>query len=190
MPPGVLLETRPTLRTNAEISMPCFFVLRTEEQSRSMEPVLRYLSEYRSKSFAGSEIAADNYWHSPSESEGAEANAAEEGNRTDILVNKYERDRKNRELCIRKYGALCSVCGFDFSVAYGEIGRGYIHVHHLTSLAALKGKARKIDPVRDLRPVCPNCHEMLHRCDPPYTIDQLKEIIANEKAYGQKSFPV
>ena len=44
MPPDVLLETRPQLRTNAEISMPCFFILRTDEQSRRMGPVLRYLS--------------------------------------------------------------------------------------------------------------------------------------------------
>ena len=44
MPSDVMLETRPQLRTNAEISMPCFFILRTDEQSRRMGPVLRYLS--------------------------------------------------------------------------------------------------------------------------------------------------
>ncbi|MGA9069080.1 MAG: hypothetical protein WB424_02425 [Terracidiphilus sp.] len=49
----------------------------------------------------------------------------------------------------------------------------------MISLATLKGNARKINPINDLRPVCPNCHEMLHRSDPPYTIDQLKKIIAD-----------
>jgi hypothetical protein len=186
MPPDVLLETRPLLRTNAEISMPCFFVLRSEEQSRSLGPVLRYLSEHRAKSFARSKTATDTYWHSPSESEGAEANAAEEGNRTAVLVNKYERQSENRDACIRANGTSCKVCGFDFpsmfgSIGFGANGKGYIHVHHLTTLASLKGKARRFDPAKDMLPVCPNCHEMLHQIDPPYTPEQLQAIIAEAK---------
>jgi len=116
------------------------------------------------------------------------AEATQEGAKVSVLINRYERSRKNRELCIKTYGTWCRVCGFDFYLTYGEIGKGYIHVHHLTKLATLEGKARKIDPIKDLRPVCPNCHEMLHRSDPPYTIDQLKEIVVNEKAEGGKSF--
>jgi 5-methylcytosine-specific restriction protein A len=73
-------------------------------------------------------------------------------------------------------------------MTYGKIGDGYIHVHHLTPLNALKGKPQKIDPIKDLRPVCPNCHEMLHKTDPPYTIERLKEIIvrANDLGLGSK----
>lgn len=192
LPSDVLLETRPSRKSSFAKNQPCFFVLRTEEQSRSLGPVLRYLSEYRSKSSAGSQISTNTYWHSPSESEGAEANAVEEGNRAALFVNKYERSLRNREACIRANGTTCVVCGFDFpsvfgSIGYGSNGKGYIHVHHLTALGSLKGKARRFDPVRDLVPVCPNCHEMLHRSDPPYTIDQLKEIIADAKAGVRKS---
>jgi 5-methylcytosine-specific restriction protein A len=105
----------------------------------------------------------------------------EDGAKLAVLVNKYERNKKNRELCIKTYGAICRACDFDFSKFYGEIGQGYIHVHHLISLAAQKGKARRIDPVKDLRPVCPNCHEMLHTEDPPLTIEHLRALIADAK---------
>jgi 5-methylcytosine-specific restriction protein A len=106
----------------------------------------------------------------------------EEGTKAGVLVNRYERNRKNRELCIEAHKAVCSVCGFDFSRIYGEIGKGYIHVHHLNPLAASKGKLHKVDPVKDLRPVCPNFHEMLHRIYPPYTIEQLQKLIENTRA--------
>jgi hypothetical protein len=185
MPSDVLLETRPSMKSSFAKNQPCFFVLHTEEQSRSMGPVLQYLSEYRPKSSAQSAIASDIYWHPPSESGDAEIDAPEEGSGTSVLVNKYERSVKNRKNCIQKYKAICTVCGFDFSVAYGEIGEGYIHVHHLTPLSASKGKSRKVDPIKDLRPVCPNCHEMLHRTAPPYPIEKLQEIMAAAKAKAE-----
>jgi len=60
-----------------------------------------------------------------------------------------------------------------FEQAYGEIGVEFIHVHHLSLLADAEGE-REVDPVKDLRPVCPNCHAMLHTRRPPWTIDDLK----------------
>jgi 5-methylcytosine-specific restriction protein A len=143
-----------------------------------MGPLLSYLADIQNNLSRAERSVKLDYWHSPSESEGATSTDAEEGNRTAILVNRYERSTKNRKACIETYGAFCCVCGFDFFRAYGEIGKDYIHVHHLTPLAVLEGKARKIDPIKDLRPVCPNCHEMLHQANPPYTPEQLRAIIA------------
>lgn len=60
-----------------------------------------------------------------------------------------------------------------FEDVYGKIGRGYIHVHHLVPPSAI-GKRYRLNPKRDLRPVCANCHAMIDRRDPPYTIDELK----------------
>jgi 5-methylcytosine-specific restriction enzyme A len=60
-----------------------------------------------------------------------EANKLPEGAKKQITVNAYERNPKARELCIQNYGFRCSVCEFDFGEIYGEIGTGYIHVHHL-----------------------------------------------------------
>jgi hypothetical protein len=188
LPVGVTIKSRPNPRKgNWAKSTPFSLYIETEEQAQSMGPLLQYLVSHRTNSSVTGESAKTEYWFQPSESEGEEIVAGIEGNRVSVLVNRYERDPENRKSCIRHYGAVCKVCEFDFAKAYGEIGEGYIHVHHLTGLATLKGKARKFDPVKDMIPVCPNCHEMLHQCDPPYTIDQLKEIIANAKADVQKS---
>jgi len=96
-----------------------------------------------------------------------------EGGRTLVQVNRFERDPKARKACIEFFRTRCIVCGFDFRKTYGEIGVGFIHVHHLRPLAMRK-KKHKIDPRKDLCPVCPNCHEMLHRRQPPFSIEELK----------------
>ena len=106
---------------------------------------------------------------------------AEEGNRQRALANEYERDSRNRELCIAANGCTCAICGFNFEEAYGPLGRGFIHVHHVVPVSQI-GPSYQIDPVHDLIPVCPNCHAMLHQADPPLKPSQLKSII---KAQGK-----
>jgi predicted HNH restriction endonuclease len=64
------------------------------------------------------------------------------------------------------------VCGFSFGAIYGELGTGFIHVHHLVPLALIK-QGYEVDPIKDLRPVCPNCHAMLHKRTPPFSINEL-----------------
>jgi hypothetical protein len=99
-----------------------------------------------------------------------------EGGRKTITVNAYERSSRARNACLRHYGCICVVCGFDFERQYGRLGKGFIHVHHVVALSEVR-KSYKVDPIRDLRPVCPNCHEMLHRGFPPLSIDELKEVM-------------
>ncbi|MEY3218920.1 MAG: hypothetical protein RIT27_277 [Pseudomonadota bacterium] len=91
-----------------------------------------------------------------------------------ISVNIYERNNKAREKCIEHYGINCYICEISFEKQYGEIGKGFIHVHHLKQLSEIR-EGYQVDPIEDLRPVCPNCHAMLHRKNPPYSIDELKE---------------
>jgi len=99
-----------------------------------------------------------------------------------VLVNRFERNRQARAECIKSFGTACSVCGFDFEKRYGNIGKGFIHVHHLTPVSQV-GKDYKIDPSRDLRPVCPNCHEMLHsRPNTPLSIEELQIIIEKNRS--------
>lgn len=90
-----------------------------------------------------------------------------------VQVNSYERNQIARAKCIEHHGLQCVVCGFDFEKRYGEIGKGFIHVHHLTQLSEIR-QGYEVDPINDLNPVCPNCHAMLHKKNPPYTIDELK----------------
>ncbi|MFL5329216.1 MAG: HNH endonuclease [Gemmataceae bacterium] len=84
-----------------------------------------------------------------------------EGAVSRVLVNRYERDPDARLACIAHHGATCSVCGFDFSAVYGPLAQGYIHVHHLKALSDCQGNY-DVNPVSDLRPICPNCHAVVH----------------------------
>lgn len=102
-----------------------------------------------------------------------------EGAKKTVTINAYERNPKARVLCIEHWGSICSICGFDFEKVYGEIGKGFIHVHHLIPVSQI-GKTYQIDPKTDLRPVCPNCHAMIHIKNPPMTIDEIKMHIDNE----------
>jgi predicted HNH restriction endonuclease len=100
----------------------------------------------------------------------------EEGGRRTVTVNTYERDPAARQECIRFFGCHFTVCGFDFKASYGDIGNGFIHVHHLVPVAQI-GKRYQVVPSRDMRPVCPNCHEMLHTKTPPFTIEEMRNIL-------------
>ncbi|MDD2815311.1 MAG: HNH endonuclease [Thiotrichaceae bacterium] len=104
-----------------------------------------------------------------------------EGAKKSIVVNAYERNPKAREECVQHYGTDCVVCGFNFGEAFGELGEGFIHVHHLKPISSI-GKSYEVNPVQDLRPVCPNCHAMLHRKkDAVLSID---ELIAIRKSHA------
>ena len=103
-----------------------------------------------------------------------------EGAKKTVEVNAFERNTKARKLCLEEYGYSCFVCGFNFEEKYGEIGKEYIHVHHLVDISII-GKEYEIDPLEDLRPLCPNCHAMVHKRRPAFLIDELKEIMAQHK---------
>jgi hypothetical protein len=91
-----------------------------------------------------------------------------------------ERNRKlvklKKEEVLRREGHLkCEVCRFDFETFYGSVGQGFCEVHHLTPLAELKeGTPTKLG---DLAIVCANCHRMLHRSNPPMTLQQLRNML-------------
>ena len=88
-----------------------------------------------------------------------------EGAVQSVTVNRYERNRKAREECIKYYGSSCHICKFDFKLVYGAKFKDFIHVHHLAEISAVT-EEYIIDPVSDLRPLCPNCHAIVHRRKP------------------------
>ena len=96
-----------------------------------------------------------------------------EGELHEVVCTRYERSREAREACIALKGYRCAVCGMDFERLYGEIGHGFIHVHHIVPISTI-GENYHVNPATDLVPVCPNCHNMLHRKEPPYTIEELQ----------------
>ncbi len=108
-----------------------------------------------------------------------ESETYREGAVRTITVNAYERNPAARRKCIEHHGTICAICGFDFEAIYGVLGKGYIHVHHLRDLASIGGQY-EVDPINDLRPVCPNCHAMLHRRVPAMSIESLIAIIEHQ----------
>jgi 5-methylcytosine-specific restriction protein A len=103
-----------------------------------------------------------------------------EGAVRSISVDAYERNPQARNACISHFGCQCVVCDFDFAAVYGPIGKDFIHVHHLNELASI-GEEHEVDPVVDLRPVCPNCHAMLHVESPAISIEKLRRIVHDRK---------
>ena len=98
---------------------------------------------------------------------------AVEGNTKTSTSIKYERNAKNRIRCIEHYGLKCYVCGFDFEKEYGKVGKNFIEVHHIIPLSKYK-EEHEVNPIRDLRPVCSNCHSMLHRTKDCLDIEKFK----------------
>ena len=121
---------------------------------------VRMVASDASPAFQTDEVpAAENFW---------------EGSVRRITVNAYERDPAARRACIAHFGTACRACGFDFGAAYGELGDGFIHVHHTRPLSEVRS-GYAVDPKQDLIPVCPNCHAMLHQPSPPLTVAELQK---------------
>ena len=102
-----------------------------------------------------------------------------EGAKKQVVVNAYERNPKARQECIKHYGTKCFICSFDFEKIYGEIGKGFIHVHHVKPLSEIN-QEYEVNPIEDLRPVCPNCHAMIHKKKPAYSIEEIKSLLAKD----------
>jgi predicted HNH restriction endonuclease len=125
---------------------------------------------------AGLHWQAREYRFRPEEDEAPAHTLLREGKVIAVLSNAYERNAAARRRCIAAWGSACSVCAFNFAHTYGDLGMGFIHVHHLVPLGSIQAEY-SLDPVNDLRPVCPNCHAMLHRKNPPLSIEELRQTI-------------
>lgn len=100
-----------------------------------------------------------------------------EGAMTEVTLDRYERSRTAREACLAAHGTTCAICGFDFAKTYGPNFAGIIQVHHIVPLHERAGE-HVVDPVRDLIPVCPNCHTALHsKPGGTYLPDELRELM-------------
>jgi 5-methylcytosine-specific restriction enzyme A len=115
--------------------------------------------------------------------EAASTERFSEGAAMQVYVNRYERDPAARQACIDHYGRACAVCGMTFAHHYGPVAASLVQVHHLEPLGENPGD-REVDPVKDLRPICPNCHAVVHLKKPPLSIDQAAALLTGVKAVG------
>jgi len=107
--------------------------------------------------------------------EAISADWREEGSLTRVETNRYERSRINRAICLDYYGFTCRGCGLLMNNMYGPLGDGVINVHHIVPVSEM-GSSRIIDPIKDLIPLCPNCHTIVHKESPPISPDGLRKI--------------
>lgn len=99
-----------------------------------------------------------------------------EGSLKRIWVNAYERSATARARCIAHHGWRCAACDLLLSERYGPVAEGLIHVHHLRPVSQL-GHGYHVDPVADLRPICPTCHAVIHRRTPPLSIKEVRTLL-------------
>lgn len=117
------------------------------------------------------------------ESKQEELQPQTEGRKTVYYTTKYERSVQNREAAIRIHGTKCMICGFDFEKKYGELGKGYIEVHHIKPLSEMDEEVI-VNPEKDLICVCSNCHRMLHRFrNYIVSVEELTQIVKDNNEY-------
>ncbi len=99
----------------------------------------------------------------------------------------YERSLKLRKVAIEHFtkdgDILCEACKFSYKKFYGEIGKGYIEIHHIKPI--FKYEDEELDKtievaLKNVVPVCSNCHRMIHRkWKEPLKFDYLVKQIQN-----------
>tara|TARA_R110001583_G_scaffold108985_2_gene257656 strand:+ start:533 stop:1195 length:663 start_codon:yes stop_codon:yes gene_type:complete len=102
-----------------------------------------------------------------------------EGSKVRIEINRYERSSKAKNECLNHYGRKCFLCSFEDKTSK-YINIDIVEVHHLKALSEIN-EMYIVNPIEDLRPVCPNCHRALHSKNPAYSIEEMR-IMLNNKA--------
>lgn len=114
----------------------------------------------------------------PSEAELAAEYA--EGERSAQERAFFRRSVKLRRDAISAHGCVCAACGFDFEARYGELGQGFIEIHHLSPLG--ERSAPEKTTIDQVAPLCANCHRIVHRRSPPLTVPELKALLDGASA--------
>ena len=112
---------------------------------------------------------------------GANASLLPEGATRHVTVNTWERNPIARAACLAHHGSRCKVCEIELSERFGPIASGFIHVHHIVPLSSIR-KIYHVDPVKDVVPVCPTCHAVLHLRVPPLSVSEARALL---KAHSQ-----
>lgn len=97
------------------------------------------------------------------------------------VVQRRERNPRNRLLAICLHGHRCVICGVDPCETFGDAGQ-VIEIHHLKPLSSLDAP-RVYDPASDLVPLCPTCHRVVHTRRPvPWEPGEIVEMMASVTA--------
>jgi predicted HNH restriction endonuclease len=93
-----------------------------------------------------------------------------------VVSNRRERNAAARAACLNEHGFDCYACGVNLRKVYKRLAQEFIHVHHEEPLSESEGEY-EFDPVEKMKPVCPNCHAVIHSKVPPYSIDEVRSML-------------
>jgi hypothetical protein len=88
----------------------------------------------------------------------------------------FEIDAEAKKKCFELYGLDCQVCGLSFKEVHGQSGQKFMQVHLIKPWSEI-GELEVLNPAMHLRPVCPNCHAILHLENPSLSIDAVKNML-------------
>ena len=108
-----------------------------------------------------------------------------EGIKTIYTTTIYRRSKELRDFAIQHYTQKdhipCICCNFDFEKIYGDLGKGFIEMHHIKPIFKYEDEDLEktmIKAIKNIVPVCSNCHRIIHRNKKkPIDIDYLAKII-------------
>ena len=105
-----------------------------------------------------------------------------EGELRTYTVEYRTRSRELRQAAIETYSRngriACAACQFEFGSAYPHIGKGYIQIHHLKPISFMHGEPLNLSAaLRNVKPLCANCHQMVHTRTPPISIADLQSTL-------------
>jgi 5-methylcytosine-specific restriction protein A len=167
--------------------MSCWFFFRNRKNEYP-NSAFKYLGQFQYLSHKGEkptrfvlqalDIGMDECGGSVPFAENQKSEEYVEGMERTRIQTYYERNPRLRAEALRVHGTKCAVCGFDFSKTYGNLGEGYIEIHHKNPVASYDGEV-SVNPETDLVPVCANCHRMIHRRKDPLSVEYLRAIVQN-----------
>lgn len=153
----------------------------SNELLQDSEIILEWRDKYKIKQIDGA-VTSYSLSYNPFQNELiSDDSVYKEGSVKQITINAYERNPDARKKCLEYWKYKCQCCGFDFEKTYGEVGKNYIHVHHKEPLSKIR-EEYELDPIRDLIPVCANCHAIIHRRIPAYKIEEIKFFLKKNKS--------
>lgn len=94
-----------------------------------------------------------------------------EGGREELVYSKAERSPAVRKEALKHYGCKCHAC--DLKPPHPSI----IDIHHCDPIA----EGERQTTLEDVIPLCANCHRRAHTRKPPIPIEELRELVANER---------
>lgn len=88
----------------------------------------------------------------------------------------FEIDAEAKKKCFELYGLNCYVCESDFKEVYGKSSEKFMQAHLIKPWSEI-GELERLSPAEHLRPVCPNCHSIIHLENPPLSFDAVRAML-------------